>query len=52
MSAPLLLEELAKALKKGCAVGGTVRPGAVELAGDVRDRVRPLLIARGFTVKG
>ena len=29
------LEELAKALKKACAVGGTVRPGAIELAGDV-----------------
>lgn len=46
------LEELAKALKKACAVGGTVKPGAVELAGDVRDRVRPLLAARGFVVKG
>ncbi len=46
------LEELAKTLKKACAVGGTVRPGAIELAGDVRDRVRPLLAARGFVVKG
>lgn len=46
------LEELAKALKKACAVGGTVRPGAIELAGDVRERVRPLLAARGFVVKG
>ena len=43
------LEELAKALKKACAVGGTVRPGAIELAGDVRERVRTLLQARGFT---
>ena len=40
------LEELAKALKKACAVGGTVRPGAIELAGDVRERVRPLLAGR------
>lgn len=46
------LEELAKALKKACAVGGTAKPGAVELAGDVRDRVRALLAARGFIVKG
>ena len=46
------LEDLAKALKKACATGGTVRPGAVELAGDVRDRLRPLLAARGFAVKG
>ena len=47
-----VVEELAKALKKACAVGGTVRPGAIELAGDVRERVRPLLAARGFVVKG
>ena len=46
------LEELAAALKKSCGVGGTIRPGAVELAGDVADRVRPLLSARGFAVKG
>jgi translation initiation factor 1 (eIF-1/SUI1) len=32
--------------------GGTVRPGAIELAGDVRERLRTLLEARGFVVKG
>ena len=46
------LDELAKALKKACATGGTTRPGAVELAGDVRERLRALLKARGYTVKG
>ncbi len=46
------LDELAAALKRSCGVGGTTQPGAVELAGDVRDRVRPLLAARGFVVKG
>ena len=46
------LGELAKALKKSVATGGTVRPGAIELAGDVRERVRPLLKARGLLVKG
>ena len=46
------LDELATALKKSCGTGGTVRTGAVELAGDVRDRVRPLLEKRGWTVKG
>ena len=46
------LAELAGALKKACATGGTVRPGAVELAGDVRERVRALLVARGYTVRG
>lgn len=46
------LDDLVKAMKKACATGGTVRPGALELAGDVRDRLRPLLVARGFVVKG
>ena len=46
------LTELAAALKKACGTGGAVRPGAVELAGDVRDRIRPLLASRGYTVKG
>lgn len=46
------LEELAGALKRACGTGGTVREGCVELAGDVRDRVRPLLAKRGWTVKG
>src|SRR5258708_39891056 len=32
------LAELAAALKQACGTGGTVRPGAVELAGDLRDR--------------
>lgn len=46
------LEELAGALKRSCATGGTVRAGAIELAGDVRDRVRPILAKRGISVKG
>ena len=46
------LDELAGELKKTCGTGGTVRPGAVELSGDVRGRVRTLLASRGWTVKG
>lgn len=46
------LAELAGALKRSCGVGGTTQPGGIELAGDVRVRVRPLLAARGFVVKG
>ena len=46
------LAELAGALKKSCGTGGTVRTGAIELNGDVRERIRPLLTARGYTVKG
>ena len=46
------LAELAGALKRTCATGGTIRPGSIELAGDVRERVKGLLLARGFLVKG
>lgn len=46
------LQDLAQTLKKACATGGTVRPGAIELSGDVRERVRALLANRGFAVKG
>ena len=46
------LDELAGALKRSCGTGGTVRPGAVELAGDVRERVRALLAQRDWIVKG
>jgi translation initiation factor 1 len=46
------LAELAAALKRACGTGGTVRPGAVELSGDVRDRIRPMLLGRGIVVKG
>ncbi len=46
------LDELASALKKSCGVGGTLAEGTVELAGDVRERVRALLEKRGWTVKG
>lgn len=46
------LKELAAKLKAACGTGGTVKAGVVELAGDVRERVRPLLEARGIRVKG
>jgi translation initiation factor 1 len=46
------LEDLARRLKKSCGTGGTVRWGIVELQGDCRERVRPLLEKEGFRVKG
>ena len=46
------LKELGQELKKACGVGGTVVEGGVELQGDVRDRVRHILMKRGFVVKG
>ena len=46
------LEELAQELKRTCGTGGTVTDGAIELNGDLRDRVRGVLTEKGFSVKG
>ncbi len=46
------LKELCQDLKRLCGTGGTAGEGSVELQGDLRDRVRPFLVERGFVVKG
>ena len=46
------LKDLCQELKRTCGTGGTVQDGAIELQGEQRERVRPLLAARGFIVKG
>ena len=46
------LKDLAADLKKACGTGGTATTDGVELQGDLRERVRDLLIAKGFQVKG
>jgi translation initiation factor 1 len=46
------LRQLATELKKACGAGGTAGDGAVEIQGDRRERLRPLLAAKGYTVKG
>ena len=46
------LKELAGELKRACGTGGTVVDDTVELQGDVRERVRPLLAKKGWTIKG
>jgi translation initiation factor 1 len=46
------LKDLAQDLKRACGTGGAVREDGVELQGDLRDRVRELLTARNFLVKG
>lgn len=46
------LEELSQALKRVCGTGGTVVEGGVELQGDLRERVRAVLVKRGYGVKG
>jgi translation initiation factor 1 len=46
------VEELLRALKRALGTGGTAREGALELQGDRREALRPLLAARGLAVKG
>jgi len=46
------LEDLCRDLKRSCGVGGAARDNVIELQGDLRDRVRELLLKRGFGVKG
>ena len=46
------LRELAGELKRACGTGGAVAENTVEIQGDMRDRVRDVLIKKGWTVKG
>lgn len=46
------LKQLSQELKRACGTGGTTADGAVELQGDVRDRVRDVLLKKQFVVKG
>ena len=46
------LKELCQELKRACGTGGAVGDGAVELQGDLRDRIREFLMKKGFVVKG
>lgn len=46
------LKELCQDLKRACGAGGTVGEGRVEIQGDLRDRVRALLVEKGVAVKG
>ena len=46
------LKDLCQELKRACGTGGAVSEGAIELQGDLRDRIREHLLEKGFVVKG
>ena len=46
------LKELCGELKRLCGTGGTVQDGAIELQGDLRERIRPYLQQKHYIVKG
>jgi translation initiation factor 1 len=46
------LKDLCQDLKRACGTGGTVADGAIELQGDLRDKVRARLVTKGIDVKG
>jgi len=47
-----VLKALCQELKRACGTGGTVQDDTIELQGDLRDRLREVLAAKGYTVKG
>ena len=46
------LKDLCQELKRACGTGGAVTDDTIELQGDLRDRVRELLLKKAFVVKG
>lgn len=47
-----LLDALASELKRKLGCGGSFAGSRICLQGDIRERLRPLLLAKGFSVKG
>ena len=45
------LKALAKALKKLCGTGGTVKGGVIEIQGEHREKIAPYLRKQGYNVK-
>lgn len=45
------LKQLAKELKQRCSTGGAIKNGVIEIQGDQRNILQPLLQAKGYQVK-
>ena len=48
----VFLKALCQELKRDCGTGGAVVEGTIELQGDLRSRVREVLLKKGLVVKG
>ena len=46
------LKDLCQELKRACGTGGAVADTTIELQGDLRNRVRDVLLKKGYVVKG
>ena len=46
------LAALAADLRRACGTGGTATEDTVEVQGDQRERLRPLLRTKGYAVRG
>jgi translation initiation factor 1 len=45
------LRELTKSIKRQCGTGGAIKEGKIEIQGDVRDLILPMLQKMGLIVK-
>ncbi len=45
------LKKLAKQLKQVCGTGGSVKEGIIEIQGEQREKLKPILEQKGYTVK-
>lgn len=48
---PDTLKALAKEFKQLCGTGGAVKAGVIEIQGDQRERLKPVLEGKGYRVK-